>query len=36
MAIAELVAKKALQDDTLLVHYDSNCQLVLACDASLY
>ena len=25
-------AKNALQDDTLLVHYDSNRQLVLACD----
>ena len=29
-------AKNALQDDTLLVHYDSNRQLVLACDASPY
>ena len=29
-------AKNALQDDTLLVHYDSSKQLVLACDASLY
>ena len=28
-------AKNALQDDTLLAHYDSNCQL-LACDASPY
>ena len=30
------VAKNALQDDTLLVHYDSNRQLVLACDALPY
>ena len=29
-------AKNALQDDTLLVHYDSSKQLVLACDASPY
>ena len=29
-------AKNALQDDTLLVHYDGNRQLVLACDASPY
>jgi len=29
-------AKKALQDDTLLVHYDSSKQLVLACDSSPY
>ena len=29
-------AKRALQGDTLLVHYDSTCPLVLACDASLY
>ena len=27
-------AKNALQDNTLLVHYDSSKQLVLACDAS--
>lgn len=30
------IAKNALQNDTLLVHYDSNRQLVLACDASPY
>ena len=30
------VAKNALQNDTLLVHYNSNHQLVLACDASPY
>jgi len=29
-------AKDALQDDTLLVHYDSTRQLVVACDASQY
>ena len=29
-------AKNALQDDTLLVHYDSFIRLVLACDASPY
>ena len=29
-------AKNALQDDTLLVHYDSSKQLVLACNASPY
>ena len=29
-------AKNALQDDTLLVHYDNSKQLVLACDASPY
>ena len=29
-------AKSALQDDSLLVHYDSTRQLVLACDASQY
>ena len=29
-------AKNALQDNTLLVHYDSSKQLVLACDASPY
>ena len=28
--------KNALQDDTLLVHYDASRQLVLACDASQY
>ena len=27
-------AKDALQDNTLLVHYDSSKQLILACDAS--
>ena len=27
-------AKKALQADSLLVHYDSSKQLLLACDAS--
>ena len=35
-ADAFTVAKKALQDDTLLVHYDSKRQVVLACDASPY
>ena len=37
-ADAFTVAKNALQNDTLLVHYNvnSNCQLVLACDASPY
>ena len=29
-------AKSALQDDTLLVHYDSTCPLIVACDASPY
>ena len=29
-------AKSALQDDTLLVHYDSTYPLVLAYDASPY
>ena len=29
-------AKSALQDDSLLVHYNSTRQLVLACDASPY
>ena len=29
-------AKRALQDDSLLVHYNSTRQLVLACDASPY
>ena len=27
---------RASQDDTLLVHYDSKRQVVLACDPSLY
>ena len=35
-AEAFAVATNALQDDTLLVHYDRNRQLVLACDASPY
>ena len=35
-ADAFTVAKKALQDDTLLVHYDSKRQVVLACDGSPY
>ena len=30
------VAKNVLQKDTLLVYYDSNRQLVLACEASPY
>ena len=29
-------AKKALQDDSLLVHYDESKPLILACDASQY
>ena len=29
-------AKKALQDDSLLVHYDKSKPLILACDASQY
>ena len=29
-------AKKALQDDSLLVHYDELKPLILACDASQY
>ena len=33
---AYAAAKSALQDDSLLVHYDSTRQLVLACDASQY
>ena len=35
-ATAFTTAKSALQDDTLLVHYDSTRPLVLACDASSY
>ena len=35
-AKAFLTAKNSLQDDALLVHYDSSRQLVLACDASQY
>ena len=35
-ATAFAAAKGALQDDTLLVHYDSTRPLVLACDASPY
>ena len=35
-ATAFATAKNALQDDTLLVHYDSTRPLVLACDASPY
>ena len=35
-AKAFMVAKDALQDDALLVHYDSSKQLVLAYDASPY
>ena len=35
-AKAFMVAKDALQDDTLLVHYGSSKQLVLAYDASPY
>lgn len=30
------VAKEALQDDSLLVHYDGSKQLILTCDASPY
>ena len=30
------VAKQALQDDSLLVHYNERIQLILACDASQY
>ena len=29
-------AKRALQDDSLLVHYDESKPLILACDASQY
>ena len=29
-------AKEALQDDSLLVHYDESKPLILACDASQY
>ena len=35
-AKAFMAAKDALQDDALLIHYDSSKQLVLACDASPY
>jgi len=35
-ATAFAAAKSALQDDTLLVHYDNTCPLVLACDVSPY
>ena len=35
-AKAFMAAKDALQDDALLVHYDSSKQLVLACNASPY
>ena len=35
-AKAFMSAKEALQDDTLLVHYDSSKPLQLACDASPY
>lgn len=35
-ATAFATAKSALQNDTLLVHYDSTHPLVLACDASPY
>ena len=31
-----MAAKDALQDDALLIHYDSSKQLVLACNASPY
>ena len=30
------ISKSALQDDSLLVHYDESKSLVLACDASQY
>ena len=33
---AFIEAKEALQSDALLVHFDRNKQLVLACDASPY